>query len=192
MCYITIPKKYSKWAWSKASIITKRQNVLEKILSDLATVTIDQTKPALFEWKIDLFKKSVPKLFKRTLKGNYAIQNIDILRSIDKTLAYARNAWKEFSTFQVHYSMCTSSIWLFFKAFHLLCFPFPFQKCSSTFQAFLSLGLPKGFKCWQAFGFRGRIYWPWENLWKRIYSWENLLAVHNGWEPRPYLTDARS
>jgi len=69
MCYITIPKKYSKWAWSTASIITKRQNVLEKILSDLATLTIDQTKPELFQWKIDLFKKSVPKLFKRTLKG---------------------------------------------------------------------------------------------------------------------------
>jgi len=36
--YTTISKQYSKQAWSKISIITKRNNVLEKISSDLATV----------------------------------------------------------------------------------------------------------------------------------------------------------
>jgi len=56
-------------------------------------------------------------------------------------------------------------------------FSFSVSEVQSHFSSyFLSLGLPKGFKCWHAFGFRGRIYWPWENLWERIYSWENLLA----------------
>ena len=36
----TISKRYSKWAWSKISIITKQQNVLEKISSDLATLLL--------------------------------------------------------------------------------------------------------------------------------------------------------
>jgi len=41
MCYTTISKKHSKQAWSKISIITKWQNVIEKISSDLATLESD-------------------------------------------------------------------------------------------------------------------------------------------------------
>ena len=41
MCYTTVCKKYSKQAWNKISIITKRQNVIEKISSDLATLESD-------------------------------------------------------------------------------------------------------------------------------------------------------
>ena len=40
MCYNTISKRYSKFAWSKISIFKKRQNVSERISSDLATLEL--------------------------------------------------------------------------------------------------------------------------------------------------------